>query len=159
MAASCSQWKQFWKLPVEPAHRSLWYRLVHKKLYSQTSLSHMNTRTTSAECHFCSCAVEDIQHLLVRCPRKWAIWIEVFNYYCPHLSFTQDDICSLLWSFKTFHSVYNPELWSLCCSVLTHIWHFHWRYIIQGTPFIENTIVKVAMSHFATLKRSLSDID
>ncbi|KAG1369278.1 hypothetical protein G6F61_012466 [Rhizopus arrhizus] len=32
MAASCSQWKQFWKLPVEPAHRSLWYRLVHKKL-------------------------------------------------------------------------------------------------------------------------------
>ncbi|KAG1139410.1 hypothetical protein G6F38_009853 [Rhizopus arrhizus] len=62
MAASCSQWKQFWKLPVEPAHRSLWYRLVHKKLYSQTSLSHMNTRSTSAECHFCSCAAEDIHN-------------------------------------------------------------------------------------------------
>jgi hypothetical protein len=120
MSASCSQWKQFWKLPVEPAHRSLWYRLVHKKLYSQTSLSHMNTSTTSAECHFCSCAVEEIQHLLVRCPRKWAIWIEVFNYYCPHLLFTQDDICSLLWPFKTFHFVDNQNC-GLCVAVFLHI--------------------------------------
>ncbi|KAG0806624.1 hypothetical protein G6F20_010985 [Rhizopus arrhizus] len=159
MEASYSQWQQFWKLPVEPAHRSLWYRLVHKKMYSQAALSQMTTRTTSAQCHFCSCVVEDIQHLIVRCPRKWAVWIEVFNVYSPHLYFSQDDICSLLWSFKTFHFVDNPELWTLCCSVLAHIWRFHWRHIIQGTPFTENTIVKIIMSRFATLKRSLLEID
>ncbi|KAG1140784.1 hypothetical protein G6F37_009191 [Rhizopus arrhizus] len=159
MEASYSQWQQFWKLPVEPAHQSLWYRLVHKKLYSQATLSQMTTRTTSAQCHFCSCVVEDIQHLIVRCPRKWAVWIEVFNFYSPHLYFSQDDICSLLWSFKTFHFVDNPELWTLCCSVLAHIWRFHWRLIIQGTPFTENTIVKIIISRFATLKCSLLEID
>ncbi|KAG1468665.1 hypothetical protein G6F56_003703 [Rhizopus delemar] len=37
--ASHSQWTQFWKMPVESAHRSLWYRLLHNKLYSQASLS------------------------------------------------------------------------------------------------------------------------
>ncbi|KAG1489988.1 hypothetical protein G6F47_013507 [Rhizopus delemar] len=146
-------------MPVSPESRSLWYRLFHRKLFSQSLLSKFDNGLTSPQCKFCSANNEDIQHLFVRCPRKWRVWIDAFNFFSPHLTFTQDDVCSILWSFQRFPFVDNTDLWTLSCCVLSVIWRAHWRFTIDGFPFIDKQLVTRAMSQFATLKRGRLDLD
>ncbi|EIE86181.1 hypothetical protein RO3G_10892 [Rhizopus delemar RA 99-880] len=71
----------------------------------------------------------------------------------PHLTFTQDDVCSILWSFQQFSFVDNPDLWILSCCVLSVIWRAHWRLDIDGFPFIDKQLITCAMSQFATFKK------
>ncbi|KAG0988240.1 hypothetical protein G6F28_009828 [Rhizopus arrhizus] len=136
-----SKWSLFWKVPVSPESRSLWYRLFHRKLYSQSLLSRFDNGLTSSQCKFCSANTEDLQHLFVRCPMKWRVWIDAFNFFSPHLTFTQDDVCSILWSFQQFTFVDNIGLWTLSCCVLSVIWRAHWRFTIDGFPFINKQLV------------------
>ncbi|KAG1158199.1 hypothetical protein G6F36_014187 [Rhizopus arrhizus] len=91
-----SKWSPSWKMAASPEGRSLWYHLFHRKLYSQPLLSRFDNGLTSSQCKFCSANTEDLQHLFVRCPTKWRVWIDVFNFFSPHLTFTQDDVCSIL---------------------------------------------------------------
>ncbi|KAG0935215.1 hypothetical protein G6F32_010480 [Rhizopus arrhizus] len=154
-----SKWSLFWKMPVSPESRSLWYRLFHRKLYSQSLLSRFDNGLTPSQCKFCPANTEDLQHLFVRCPMKWRVWIDAFNFFSPHLTFTQDDVCSILWSFQQFTFVDNTDLWTLSCCVLSVIWRAHWRFTIDGFPFIDKQLVTRAMSQFATLKRGRLDLD
>jgi hypothetical protein len=85
---------------------------------------------TSSQCKFCSANTEDLQHLFVRYPKKWRVWINVFNFFGPHLTFIQDDVCSILWSFQQFPFVDNTGLWTLSCCVLSVIWRVHWRFVV-----------------------------
>ncbi|KAG0983042.1 hypothetical protein G6F29_005846 [Rhizopus arrhizus] len=154
-----SKWSLFWTMPVSPESRSLWYRLLHRKLYSQSLLSRFDNGLTFSQCKFCSANTEDLQYLFVRCPMKWRVWIDAFNFFSPHLTFTQDDVCSILWSFQQFTFVDNIGLWTLSCCVLSIIWRAHWRFTIDGLPFIDKQLVTRAMSQFATLKRDRLDLD
>ncbi|KAG1450664.1 hypothetical protein G6F46_010433 [Rhizopus delemar] len=95
----------------------------------------------------------------MRCPRKWKVWTDAFNFFSPHLTFTQDDVFSILWSFQRFPFVDNTDLWTLSCCVLSVIWRTHWRSTIDGFPFIDKQLVTRAMSQFATLKRDRLDLD
>jgi hypothetical protein len=141
-------------MPVSPESRSLWYRLFHRKLYSQSLLSRFDNGLTSLQCN-----TEDLQHLFVRCPMKWRVWIDTFNFFSPHLTFTQDDVGSILWSFQQFPFVDNTNLWTLSCCVLSIIWRAYWRFTIDSFPFIDQRLVTCAISQFATLKRGRLDLD
>ncbi|KAG0871644.1 hypothetical protein G6F16_005740 [Rhizopus arrhizus] len=154
-----SKWSLFWTMPVSPESRSLWYRLLHRKLYSQSLLSRFDNGLTFSQCKFCSANTEDLQYLFVRCPMKWRVWIDAFNFFSPHLTFTQDDVCSILWSFQQFTFVDNIGLWTLSCCVLSVIWRAHWRFTIDNFSFSDKQLVTRAMSQFATLKRGRLDLD
>ncbi|KAG0765718.1 hypothetical protein G6F16_005866 [Rhizopus arrhizus] len=146
-------------MPVSPESRSLWYRLFHRKLYSQSLLSRFDNGLTSSQCKFCSASTKDLQHLFVRCPKKWRVWLDAFNFLSPHLTFTQDNVGSILWSFQQFPFVDNTDLWTLSCCVLSIIWRAYWRFTIDSFPFIDQRLVTCAMSQFATLKRGRLDLD
>jgi hypothetical protein len=149
----------FWKMPISPESRSLWYFLFHRKLYSQSLLSRFDNGLATSLCKFCSVNTEDLQHLFVRCPMKWRVWLDAFNFFSPHLTFTQDDVCSILWSFRQFTFVDNIDLWTLSFCVLSVIWRAHWRFTIDDFPFIDKQLVTRVMSQFATLKRGRVDLD
>ncbi|KAG1518398.1 hypothetical protein G6F46_002378 [Rhizopus delemar] len=83
-----SKWSPSWKMAASPEGRSLWYHLFHRKLYSQPLLSRFDNGLTSSQCKFYSANTEDLQHLFVRCPRKWRVWIDAFSIFSPHLTFT-----------------------------------------------------------------------
>ncbi|KAG0737654.1 hypothetical protein G6F62_010455 [Rhizopus arrhizus] len=146
-------------MPVSPESRSLWYRLFHRKLYSQSLLSRFDNGLTSSQCKFCSANTEDLQHLFVCCPRKWRVWLDAFNFFSPHLTFTQSNVCSILWSFQWFPFVGNTDLWTLSFCVLSVIWGSHWRFTINGFPFTDKQLVIRAISQFSTLKRGRLDLD
>ncbi|EIE88051.1 hypothetical protein G6F46_007684 [Rhizopus delemar] len=146
-------------MPVSPESRSLWYCLFHRKLFSQSLLSKFDNGLASSQCKFCSANNEDLQHLFLRCPRKWRVRIDAFNFFSSHLTFTQADVCSILWSFQRFPFVDNTDLSTLSCCVLSVTWRTHWRFIIDDFPFIDTQLVTRAMSQFATLKRGRLDLD
>ena len=115
-----------------------------KYSFLNSLLSRFDNGLTSSQCKFCSANTEDFQHLFVRYPMKWRVWIDAFNFFSPHLTFTQDDVCSILWSFRQFTFVDNIDLW---------------RFTIDGFPFIDKQSVTRAMSQFATLTRGRLDLD
>ncbi|KAG1325745.1 hypothetical protein G6F62_008381 [Rhizopus arrhizus] len=146
-------------MPVSPESRSLWYRLFHRKLYSQSLLSIFDNILTSSQCKFCSANTEDLQPLFVRCSKKWRVWLDAFNFFSPHLTFIQVHVYLILWSFQQVPFVDNIDLWTLSCCVLSVIWRAHWRFTIDDIPFIDKQLVIRAMSQFATLKRGGLDLD
>ncbi|KAG0735225.1 hypothetical protein G6F23_011743 [Rhizopus arrhizus] len=135
-----SKWSFCWKMPVSPESR-------------------FDNGLTSSQCKFCSANTEDLQHLSVCCPMKWRVWIDAFNFFSPHLTFTQDDVCSILWSFQQFTFIDNTDLWTLSCCVLSVIWRAHWRFTIDGFPLLDKQLVTRAMSQFATLTRGRLDLN
>ncbi|KAG0754405.1 hypothetical protein G6F16_012964 [Rhizopus arrhizus] len=146
-------------MPVSPESRPLWYRLFHHKLYSQSLPSRFDNGLTSSQCKFCPANTEDLQHLFVRCPMKWIVWIDAFNFFSPHITFAQDDVCSTLWSFQQFPFVDSTDLWALSCCMFSVIWRARWRFTIDGVPFIDKQLDTRAMSQFATLTRGRLDLD
>ncbi|KAG1556516.1 hypothetical protein G6F47_005770 [Rhizopus delemar] len=76
---------------------------------SQSLLSRFDDGWASSQCKFYFANTEDLQHLFMSCPKKWRVWIDVFNNFNPHLTFTQDDV-RLIWSFQRFPFVDNTDL-------------------------------------------------
>ncbi|EIE84018.1 hypothetical protein RO3G_08723 [Rhizopus delemar RA 99-880] len=93
------------------------------------------------------------------CLPSWTEINNAFNFFSPHLTFTQDDVCSILFSFQRFPFVDNTDLRTLSCCVLSVIWRAHWRFVVDGFPFIDKQLVTCAMSQFATLKRRRLELD
>ncbi|KAG0735335.1 hypothetical protein G6F57_004160 [Rhizopus arrhizus] len=120
-------------MPVSPESRSLWYRLFHRKLYSQSLLSRFDNGLTSSQCKFCSANTEDLQHLFVRCPMKWRTM------------------------YAQFSGLFSSLL--LLTTLISGLWRAHWKFTIDDFPFIVKQLVTRAMSQFATLTRGRLELD
>ncbi|KAG1454459.1 hypothetical protein G6F55_007597 [Rhizopus delemar] len=81
------------------------------------------------------------------------------SFFSPQLTFTEDDVCSILWSFEWFPFVDNTDPWTLSCCALSAILRAHWRIAIDDFPFIDKQLITRAMSQFAALKRGRLDLD
>ncbi|KAF1797749.1 hypothetical protein V8B55DRAFT_1345902 [Mucor lusitanicus] len=73
---SSSQWRLFWQLPILLQSRTVWYRLLHRKIPSKSILHHLIPNNhPSPQCPLCSSqGIEDIQHFFFTCPLKLAVW-------------------------------------------------------------------------------------
>ncbi|CAO3588537.1 unnamed protein product [Absidia cylindrospora] len=120
-------WQRFWHQPMHLDARSLWYRLLHKKLYCQQLWSRFRPSATSI-CLFCSYANEDPHHLFLSCPAKWNAWSEVFQAILPSLSLTPPRLQSFIRHLQLPNDpLLNTTVWLLCSCTLQAIWRFHWQ--------------------------------
>ncbi|CAO3599249.1 unnamed protein product [Absidia cylindrospora] len=120
-------WQRFWHQPMDLDARSLWYRLLHKKLYCQQLWSRFRPSATSM-CLFCSYANEDLHHLFLSCPAKWNVWSEVFQAILPSLSLTPPRLQSFIRHLQLPNDpLLNTTVWLLCSCTLQAIWRFHWQ--------------------------------
>ncbi|KAI8980849.1 hypothetical protein BDB01DRAFT_708651, partial [Pilobolus umbonatus] len=127
-------WRTLRLITLSPEARTIWYRIILKKVHCQKSIS-LFRHDTSDKCSFCSSVVETIPHLLFECPIKANIWLIVPSSFAPHLSFKNTDIYSLVFTLKPFEHVNNTLLLILLFKTLRAIWCHHWNYIISGVPF------------------------
>ncbi|CAO3588560.1 unnamed protein product [Absidia cylindrospora] len=129
-------WKKFWIQPQHLHARTLWYRLILGKLYSQPSLAWIRP-LSPASCLFCTGPLEDLPHLFVTCPLKWSIWLQAFEILLPDHSFSQDTILSCLLSLDFPHlPSITPTLWLTCGCMVQIIWRHHWQHVIHNVPLI-----------------------
>lgn len=60
---------------------------MDRKLYSQSRFSKLDNGLTSSCCNSCSINSENLKHFFLRCLEEWRVWIDVFNFFSPHLCF------------------------------------------------------------------------
>lgn len=143
---SSVNWALFWSLTILPEARSLCFHFMYGKLHCQSTIARFNP-DVNATCKFCNEPTETISHLLVECPRKWAIWQEVLSRLAPHLDFQSTDILALLRSMTRFDYIENIKLLRLSYYILLFIWRAHWRYIFDDVPLVPERIIATAFKN------------
>ncbi|CAO3600877.1 unnamed protein product [Absidia cylindrospora] len=63
----------FWKAPMTPESRTVWFRILVSK-YPRCPYLRQIGRASSSLCHLCNDATKDAIHFLVECPKKQEIW-------------------------------------------------------------------------------------
>jgi hypothetical protein len=156
---SPSQWRLFWKLPILLQSRTVWYRLIHRKIPSKSILHYfIPTTHPSPSCALCSTQnPEDIQHFFFTCPLKLAVWRFLANTYLSHTPMTDDALPPFLHGIQTLSiteptrsaSLPFPELtvYQVFATSLLCIWQAHWRSIFDHVPFVTaNVNISIARS-------------
>ncbi|KAK4521393.1 uncharacterized protein ATC70_012008 [Mucor velutinosus] len=161
---SPSQWRLFWKLPILLQSRTVWYRLIHRKIPSKSILHHfIPTTHPSPSCPLClTQSPEDIQHFFFTCPLKLAVWRFLATTYLSHTPMTDDVLLPFLHGIQTLSiaeptrsaSLPFPELtvYQVFATSLLCIWQAHWRSIFDHVPF-------VTLNVNTSIARSLSRLE
>ncbi|CEP12431.1 hypothetical protein, partial, partial [Parasitella parasitica] len=161
---SSSQWRLFWKIPILLQSRTVWYRLLHRKIPSKSNLHHLIPNThPSPQCPLCSSqGIEDIQHFFFTCPLKLAVWQFTASTYLSHTPLTDETLLQFLNNISHFSiteptrsaSLPFPELtvYQVFATSLLCIWQAHWRTTFDHVPFVTDTVN-------SSIARSLSRLD
>ncbi|KAK4518398.1 uncharacterized protein ATC70_008615 [Mucor velutinosus] len=161
---SPSQWRLFWKLSIFLQSRTVWYRLIHRKIPSKSILHHfIPTTHPSPSCPLClTQSPEDVQHFFFTCPLKLAVWRFLDTTYLSHTLMTDDVHLPFLHGIQTLSlaeptrsaSLPFPELtvYQVFATSLLCIWQAHWRSIFGHVPF-------VALNVNTSIARSLSRLE
>ncbi|KAI8642401.1 hypothetical protein BD408DRAFT_443450 [Parasitella parasitica] len=72
-------WKALWSLDLAGKDLQRWWRLLHHSIACD-SYRHLLNRTVAPTCPFCS-GYEDRYHLVVGCPFKTYLWIELIQHF------------------------------------------------------------------------------
>jgi len=160
-----TKWRQFWSLSIPLHSRTIWYRSLHGKLATKSTLHYyMPLVHTSPYCPHCpesSHSIETNDHFLFSCPVKLTVWRSIFTMYISGMSSESDEVfLQVLQNILSFNSsvirispVPLPEIsvsQIFACTLLA-IWQAHWRRIFDETPFIPDTVISKSIRHFSTL--------
>ncbi|KAG0942057.1 hypothetical protein G6F32_008187 [Rhizopus arrhizus] len=74
----------------------------------------------------------------------------------PSISLVHTSL-SLKTMYVQFSGLFSSLL--LLTTLISGLWRAHWRFTIDGFPFIDKQLVTRAMSQFATLTRGRLDLD
>ncbi|KAI8364276.1 hypothetical protein EDC96DRAFT_594045 [Choanephora cucurbitarum] len=156
-------WSIFWSLTIPLQARTVWYRLLHKKIPCR-SLVHQLIPSSfpSPLCHVCSTSEETIDHFLFLCPAKASVWMTILTTYIhPFIRFVPSDIPRLLLCIYRFLPVTRIREPSLPLSSLSQeqifvctllgIWQTHWHSVFQDTPFSTTTALNTVTRHLNLL--------
>ncbi|KAI8985421.1 hypothetical protein BDB01DRAFT_721211, partial [Pilobolus umbonatus] len=152
--ASGIDWHPFWALINTPESRSLWYRIIHGKVYCQKSIALCRT-DTSDQCPFCHHVVETIPHLLFECPTKVPIWRIVLSFFAPHLFFEHHDIHQRIYQLKSFDHVNNYPASHMGLQDVTS-YSSHWRLVFDGKPLLPLAIINSTLKIHSRLQSEIS---
>ncbi|KAK8986392.1 hypothetical protein V6N11_009952 [Hibiscus sabdariffa] len=75
---SSSHWKRIWKLRVPHRVRVFMWLVAHRKLLTNDERVRRHL-AIFAECSICGAGVEDIDHVLRRCTKARALWMQVLG--------------------------------------------------------------------------------
>lgn len=143
----------FWSAPMFLQARSLWYRVMCKKI-PHTSFLYKIKTVDSPNCRLCHGQEDTLSHFLVYCPQKRIIWETVLNYHFPTFEFSVEDILQLLYSLHSpfpSHSSLQISLIATISTILWNTWIFYWQFIIQHSPFQTEVIINKTLSQISTL--------
>ncbi|SAL95084.1 hypothetical protein [Absidia glauca] len=136
---------RFWKLKLDPAARTTWYKLLVQKVPLQSYLMHIG-RASSPNCLLCQQSVEDLHHFWVGCPSKFDSWRQVLRSLYPDLHFTSSIIMTALSSLQPPSSILDRDRFlTILGSTLNRIWLSHWAFKIDHRPFSSQAVAKMSI--------------
>ncbi|ORZ04285.1 hypothetical protein BCR42DRAFT_338795 [Absidia repens] len=135
----------FWKAPMTPEARTIWYKILVGKVPLRHFLRQIG-RSTSSLCHLCTTSFKDTLHFQVGCPTKNDVWTSVLGYFFPHLHFSIDCLYTIMTTLTWPSTIWNPShLLVVIGTTLRCIWIGHWQSSIHNIPFQRQHLVKRAI--------------
>jgi hypothetical protein len=112
----------FWRSIMLLQARSMWYKALIQKLPT-----HQKGIIDSPECLLCRTYIEDMDHLLVTCSVRWAIWVSALSIYYPDLSFVPSDILAAIQLSPTPSAILNQKrIYTILSTIQWCIWKAYW---------------------------------
>ncbi|KAI8328767.1 hypothetical protein BC941DRAFT_363508, partial [Chlamydoabsidia padenii] len=140
----------FWKSSMLFLARSMWYRLVIKKLPTRL-LIHQMGHIDTPKCLLCD-EVENWDHLLVGCSVRWEIWEHALGVYYLVLSFTQSDVLQSLQLFSPPFSILGRKrFYTILPTIQWFIWWNYWNYVFDQQLICNSTIIRIIISQISVL--------
>lgn len=140
---TAGSWNRFWHMSITHGTRNVWYRILHQRLPTAQFMHRIGIKP-SPLCPICSVITDDVDHFLMRCPQKQAVWSQVlaeyFNIQTLDILRLRNAIFSL--SFPTLNESYKPVTAGQVIGIaLFAIWRGHWNFIYEDVPFYPDNIL------------------
>jgi hypothetical protein len=142
-----------WKTPMLLQARSLWYRILIRKLPTRYALSSIRI-IDSPNCLLCENAFEENQyHFLVGCPHRWKIWRLALRHCYPDLLFVPMDIyMSLCLSTTPPDIILNRSRYLTIISTIQWcIWRAYWDWVFNDVPIHTHATTSKITTHLSIL--------
>jgi len=156
---SSDLWLHFWKQRIPLPARTIWYRILHRKIPTRSFLHNINpAQFPSPHCPRClahdTTAVESLSHFFFTCPCLLSVWITIFSsYVSPLITIPQLEV--FLNQLLLFQGS-NTSLTPLFACGLQAIWSSHWRLIFDDKPFLPQAVGNTALKIHSKLQAELS---
>ncbi|RCH90364.1 hypothetical protein CU098_010696, partial [Rhizopus stolonifer] len=124
-----------------PQARTLWYRVLHKKLSTASELFKIGTVSTPV-CRLCKSQPESYDHFIAHCSTKWSVWLEILNCYYPLVYFIPSSLHKIL-TLQAFPPVITnrSKLVSIVAIAQWNIWKSYWNLILNQVAFEHSCII------------------
>ncbi|KAF1807793.1 hypothetical protein FB192DRAFT_1273147, partial [Mucor lusitanicus] len=137
-------WRLFWKLPILLQSRTVWYRLIHRKIPFKAILHRfIPTTHPSPACPLSLTeTTEDLQHFFFTTrPLKLDAWCFTANTYTLFHLLHGIQTLSVTETTRSA-SLPLPELnvYQVFATSLLCIWQPHWRTVFDHVPFVTDTV-------------------
>ncbi|KAG0777532.1 hypothetical protein G6F22_011808 [Rhizopus arrhizus] len=153
---SSTKWLLFWRFPIHLQARTVWYRVLHGKLATRSTLFKLLPELVdSPQCAVCTLsAIEDTDHFLYDCPPKMLVWKELWPILFSS-QFSASLLKKALFKLEFPDSSLETEIPSAVgiASILLSIWRAHFNLVFNLQPFIPSTVVSLACSVLLTYSR------
>ncbi|KAG0862823.1 hypothetical protein G6F16_012252 [Rhizopus arrhizus] len=153
---SSTKWLSFWRFPIHLQARTVWYRVLHGKLATRSTLFKLLPELVdSPQCAVCNLsAIEDTDHFLYDCPPKMLVWKELWPILFSS-QFSASLLKKALFKLEFPDSSLETEIPSAVgiASILLSIWRAHFNLVFNLQPFIPSTVVSLACSVLLTYSR------
>ncbi|KAI8376714.1 hypothetical protein EDC96DRAFT_436035, partial [Choanephora cucurbitarum] len=152
-------WKTFWSLAIPLQARTVWYRLLHRKIPCRSFLHQLIPSSfPSPLCPICSASDDTIDHFFFLCPAKASIWLTILTTYIhPLIRFVPSDVPRLLhciYRFLPVTRIRDPSLplsslsqEQIFACTLLGIWQMNWRSIFDNKPFSPTATLNTINRH------------
>ncbi|KAI8875092.1 hypothetical protein K501DRAFT_203348, partial [Backusella circina FSU 941] len=114
----------FWKIPIAPEAKSLWYRFLFGKMHCRLSVSLFDP-SVSPFCQLCGAEHEDILHLVITCHFKIHFWQQDSKRFALFTEFSASRLYELVFGLQRFQLVNNEALYVFASKVIRSIWRYH----------------------------------
>ncbi|KAG1112999.1 hypothetical protein G6F40_006210 [Rhizopus arrhizus] len=164
-----NKWKFFWRLQIPFKARTVWYRLIHKKLPTKQILNrYILPLHPTPNCQICpaeSPTLECIAHFAYLCPIKSAVWNQIITAFFPARLLRQRYPAILyrlqrlkIPSTAPLPSSPNPKLslYQVFACTLQSIWQAHWRFVFDDVQPVSANITKATLTAIQRLDSILN---
>ena len=159
-------WNYFWKCPMPPKARDIWWRGCFKFLPTQKRLNRiLPQRFPTVSCKICPSEVEDLDHFIYDCPKKKQIWNECLSFVAQkiNISIKPSFTCSdLLKGTVTSYKVPKAKFYALMVGIaiiLRNIWLHHWKEVFDNKIFNSRVLINKIMIKFSQIRPTIDSID
>ncbi|KAG1140086.1 hypothetical protein G6F37_013043 [Rhizopus arrhizus] len=136
----------FWKAAMPPQARTLWFRVLNRKLPTRTELYRIG-QAPNPICSLCNSRRDSVAHFIVYCPSKWSLWVEILTCVFPSIYISSSDLFKMLCLQQVPSQITDrSKLFTVLAIGQWQIWKAYWNLVIKQVAFEPFNIISTTIT-------------